>query len=282
MNATFAQYGIGTIEKLFLLGPLVVVPLGLSLIGALGQRALPFALPVLVSFFFPQGWVAALWVLPWTAFTVWAGLTGAQRFWKGAYRDATQTCFAAALLFLPVGGIGLLQSRLGMTPLGYGEPVVLLVAVHFHFAAFVSPIMAGTVLGRMTVGRMKWLVAGAVCLGSPLLAAGYTLFFPPLRLVGATLLVVGLFAVALLTLAQLPEIRPRLAQGLLGVSAISVVAAMVYACAYAVADFFGQVWIAIPHMARTHGVIQALGFSVCGLAGWSLAKKPEVNHVAGA
>ncbi len=268
------NYGVGTIEKLFLLAPLVIVPLGLRLTGpvAPGGRALLFAIPLVASFLFPQGWLAALLAAPWVVFTVWCGLTGLWRFWKGAYRDPVETCFAAALLFLPVGGMGLAQSRLGMTPLGYGEPVVLLVAVHFHYAAFVSPIMAGAVLGRMAGGeRLKWLVAVSASFGSPILAAGYTLFVPAVRLLGATLLVVALFAVALLTLAELPAVRPRLAQVLLGISAVSVVAAMLYATAYAVADFFGTVWIAIPHMARTHGYWNALGFSLCGLAGWSLA-----------
>jgi len=47
--------------------------------------------------------------------------------------------------------------------------------------------------------------------------------------------------------------------------------AMVYAGVYALADFFGAVWVAIPQMARTHGVLQAMGFSVCGLLGWIVA-----------
>ncbi len=260
------NFGIGTIEKLFLLAPLVVVPLGLELIGVSGSRVLPAAIPVAASFFFERGWLAAGLTVPWLAVVAVAGIVGLRRFVAGAWREPVGLCEAAALLMLPVGGIGLLQSRFGMQPLGYREPVVLLVAVHFHFAAFVSPLMASRVVGK------NWPVALAVSLGSPVLALGYILFVPALRLAGATLLVIGLAATALMTLAKLRGVRPVLARVLVAASACSVVAAMVYAGVYAVADFFGEVWIAIPQMARTHGVINALGFSVCGLLGWRMAQ----------
>ena len=273
--------GLGVIEKLFLLAPLVIVPLGLALAGA--RRWLGVAQPVgatlvLTAFFVDRGLLAAALVTPWLLLTLAVSADGAVRFWHGAFRQPAELCVAMALLLLPVGGIGLAQSRLGVSPLGYREPVVLLVAVHFHFAAFVGPLMAGLAGRRLddhppALRRWYWLVAGAVSLGSPVLAAGYVLFVPLLRVVGAGLLTVGLLALSLLMLALVRDLRPRLAQVLLAVSATTVIAAMLYATVYAVADWFGQVWIAIPHMARTHGVINALGFSLCGLVGWSLVRK---------
>jgi hypothetical protein len=263
--------GIGLIEKLFLLAPLVVVPMGLELTGpvAPGKALLQLfaAAFVAASFLVERGTLAASLTVPWLIVVALAGIEGARRFAAGAWREPARVCEAAALLMLPAGGLGLLQSRLGLEPLGYREPVVLLVAVHFHYAAFVSPLMASRVVGR------NWPVALATSAGSPVLALGYILFVPWVRLAGATLLVAGLAATAVMTLLRLRCVLPGIARALLAVAAGSVAVAMAYAGVYALADFFGEVWVAIPQMARTHGVINALGFSVCGLLGWTLVER---------
>ena len=267
--------GIGMIEKLFLLAPLVIVPLGLSLVGV--KKPILYLQPlaaaaVVASFFVPRGWLAGALVVPWLILNALLAFDGLHRVTRDG---ATELCFAAALMLLPVGGVGLLQSRLGMTPLGFREPLVLLVAVHFHYAAFVSPVMAGAVIKRTK--RLAWPVAICASAGSPILAVGYVLHVPALRLLGATMLVVALAGVSALTFAVLRNVPVRSAQALLAVSAFSVVAAMAYASVYALADFFGEVWVAIPHMARTHGMINALGFSVAGLVGWRLADRRQTN-----
>ena len=261
--------GIGTIEKLFLLGPLVVVPLGTRMkdeCAGMKWMMLGAAVGVVVSFLAPVGMNAGILTVPWLAVCAWVALPGVNRL-----REPVGFCRSAAGVGLMVGAVGLLQSRWGMQPLGFQEPWVLLVAVHFHFAAFVTPLMAGEVMQRMKRGR--WALALGACLGSPLLAGGYVLHLPALRLTGAGLLVVTLVAVAGWSLWNLRRIKPVAARVLIGVSSGAGVVAMGLAAVYAVADFFGEVWIAVPQMARTHGVLQAVGFSVCGLWGWRLAQR---------
>jgi len=45
---------------------------------------------------------------------------------------------------------------------------------------------------------------------------------------------------------------------------------MVLACLYAYSLVAKTLVIDIPHMAMTHGVINAFGFALCGLVAWSL------------
>jgi hypothetical protein len=80
-----------------------------------------------------------------------------------------------------------------------------------------------------------------------------------------------------LTLALLPGIRPRLAQVLLVISVASVIAATGCAILFTLGDARGEVWMSIPQMARTHGILNAFGFSLCGLLGWSLAARETVQ-----
>jgi YndJ-like protein len=266
--------GLGTIEKLFLLGPLMVVPLGLQLAGMENPCLLAMAAAgVVASFLSPVGKLAGLLTIPWLLMCGFAGVLGMARVVKtltdGRFNER-QLCQTTATIGLVVGGVGLLQSRSGMQPLGFREPLILLVAVHFHFAAFVTPLVAGEVLERLVDrrGKARWILLVSALGGSPLLAAGYVLHVAALRFLGAALLVVSLVLIAFWILARWKDLTPYAARVLLGTSAVSVVAAMAYAAVYATADFFGQVWIAIPQMARTHGVINAVGFSVCGLLGW--------------
>jgi hypothetical protein len=43
---------------------------------------------------------------------------------------------------------------------------------------------------------------------------------------------------------------------------------MVLSGAYAIADYLGSDVLIIPQMARTHGILNAVGFCLCGLLGW--------------
>ena len=46
---------------------------------------------------------------------------------------------------------------------------------------------------------------------------------------------------------------------------------MALAVLYSLAEFRQVLILSIPTMARTHGVINAIGFSLCGIVGWTLA-----------
>jgi hypothetical protein len=52
------------------------------------------------------------------------------------------------------------------------------------------------------------------------------------------------------------------------VASVTIFAGMVLSTAYAVADFRGSAVLPIPQMARTHGILNAVGFCLPGLLGW--------------
>lgn len=43
---------------------------------------------------------------------------------------------------------------------------------------------------------------------------------------------------------------------------------MMLSGAYAIADYLGSDALTIPQMARTHGILNAVGFCLAGLLGW--------------
>jgi hypothetical protein len=77
---------------------------------------------------------------------------------------------------------------------------------------------------------------------------------------------VGGLAVILRSCAQ--GMKHDAAKVLLQVAAVAVFAGMVLSGVYAVGDFLGSEVLTIPQMARTHGILNAVGFCLAGLLGW--------------
>lgn len=279
------------IQRILLLGVLVIVPLGLSLVPVGGEgRALwsysvalvlqPFgAAAVVASLFIDPGLAAAGLASAWLAVTLLVSLVGLSRLLRPDLRSAADVCTTAALLYIPVGAVWLIMSRLGIQPLGFGDTIVLLTAVHFHFAGFAAPILAGLAGQRLSptvCGQNTFRVAAiGIVTGTPLVAGGIS-FSPVLALVGAIVISAGLIALSVVVLSWLvPSIRPRPAQILLIISSVATWPAMALAMVYAYSIVFNKLLVDIPEMAMMHGIANAFGFALCGLIAWSLINHPN-------
>ena len=283
--AGHSYFGLGTIERLLLLAPLVIIPLGFLLadtpngyrrgqsIYRMACLIQPFAaFLVVVSFWLTPGVLAASLTLPWLLVSGLAGLSRLHDLLRRGFGRVEDVCFDAGLLYLVVGAAWLVLSRFGGSQFGFEEPIVLLTAVHFHYTGFAVPLIMGAV-GRALnrafprAYTLFRFVAIGVIGGPPLIAVGFV-FSPLLKVVAVIWLAVSLVGLSVFSVVVLPTIRHRVAQGLLAISTISVLVGMALAAVYAVGEFTGQLWLSIPHMARTHGVINALGFTLCGLLAW--------------
>jgi hypothetical protein len=280
------------------LGPLVVVPLGLDLsfqftgetqigfpVRIARKLQLPAALCVVASFWLPQGVAAAILGLPWLVLGCFVGLAGLTALIRGEFRTQKTACRIVSFLYLPIGCAWLAASRLGLSPLSFQEPIVLLTAVHFHFAGFAAPLLAlavGTAIEKKAVipRRIFSVIAAGILAGPGLLAAGFVIG-PLVKLAMALLVACSEVGLSLFFLAQIRAMRPRLAQVLVTISALSVLFAMVLAGAWAIGEFPLQPFVHLDEMARFHGVANALGFILCGLVGWTLAVRPSTATLNG-
>jgi YndJ-like protein len=279
---------IGLIARLLLLAILVFTPLALTFAGPHNRTGLllqlyraviylqPFAAALAAyAFLLPAGAGAGLLAASWLLFSGLVALFGLARFLARRSLRADELCIDAGLLFLPVGGIWLIMARLGVDPLGFGETIVLLTAVHFHYAGFAVPILAGmaghTLLERSPrIRRAFWVVTAGVILGVPLVALGIT-FSRALEIAAALLLTTSLVMLALLIIfVVVPGVRQRAAQALLVISAATSVVTMLLAALYAAGGAIGF-RITIPQMVVVHGLLNAFGLVLCGLLAWTIA-----------
>lgn len=275
------------IQRVVLLGILVIVPLGLSLVPAVestgGESSLyrlallaqPFAaIGAVVSFLLDPGVPAAVLGFLWFCETSLIAMFGLQRLGKPELRSAAEVSITAGLMLLPVAGLWLVVHRLGIQLLGYGDTIILLTAVHFHFAAYAAPLLAGLAGRRLSqfagVSRVFKFTPILIVAGTPLVAAGIS-FSPALAFAGTLMISSGLVLLAVLVAGWiLPSMESIPGRVLLLISTVSCLPAMALACIYAYSIVFKQLLIDIPQMAMTHGILNAFGFSLCGLVAWCL------------
>jgi len=265
---------LGLLELLFLLAAWVIVPLGLRFLPDVGPirlaRRIQPAAAVLatISFFLPTGIAAAALAAPWTILNGLVALGGLMTVREAFKGGIPSLLLLAAMMMPPVGGVHLVSSRLGHPMAGFPEPIILLTAVHFHYTAFAAPILASlTARTGPWAGLAKAAGVGLVG-GTPLLAAGF-LFSPVLKSAAVGILVISVVAAAVAQIGAARTLAPGRARMLLLVSSLAVMAGMVLAAVFEHGYATGRTWISIPQMAWSHGLLNGIGFSLCGLLAYT-------------
>jgi hypothetical protein len=275
-------------KMILLLAALVIAPLGVRLAAARTEGAPGWLLPAITLFQFPaalalgvallipQGWPAALLALPWlltTALIAWLGLVRVRSHLKGPIQEV---CKDAGLVYIVVGGGWAVLDRMGSRPLDFEAIIVLLTAIHFHYAGFVLPIITGLCIGR-TGGRHVRLAALGVMAGVLMVAVGITAtklgVGPWLECLAAwALAVAGMLVSGLQLRIALQRNSPTLVRILWGIAGLSLLASMALAALYGSRFYAPLGWLDIPWMRALHGTANSLGFALAGLAGWNLVE----------
>jgi len=275
---------LGTVPRALALAPLVLVPLGVGMVGRApfpgpaGQflRGAVWLQPVGALGFTASlaldvtGPGAAALAAPWLLVTGLLGLAALGRTVDRGGVALPETAADAGLAYVSVGAVALLLYHLDIT-FWFGSTIILLTAVHFHYAGFVLPVLTG-LTGRSghLDGRLWHALVGVILAGPAIIAVGIS--FSPLVEVVA----VGGFTVAVAlfgwyVLLRIAPARPRRQAVLLGASAVALPVSMALALGYGVATFSGSdLGLDIATMVALHGSLNAFGFALCGLVGWRL------------
>jgi hypothetical protein len=287
------------IERIVILGPLVIAPLALLLAGvglrpgpaarchALAARCQPLGASLALIALYPRpGLLAGALAGGWLLVTGLFALCGLTRLFTRGLAPIQELAIDAGLLYLPGGDVWLVASRLGVPFLGFSEPWVMLTAAHFHYAGLAAPVIAGAV-GRAlhastsSLGR-GWLrayeiAAAGVMAGPPLVAAGIALW-PAVEVASAAVLSLALLLLTAVALrGVVPGMRPRRAGALLAVAVSSLLLSMSCACAYAVGAFLEIDILLLPTMVWVHGLVNAIGFGAGGLIAFAMATPDDAT-----
>ncbi|QDU45977.1 hypothetical protein Mal52_44740 [Symmachiella dynata] len=280
---------------LFLLAPLVLMPLTLPLTAApmpsksvsqlwalLWRIQFPAATLAAISFTLPTGTWAGILATPWLLTTGLIALIGLLDFYTGQGRSLERLCSQVAMLYLPIGGVATVMARSELTVFGFSDIIILATAVHFHYAGFILLILAGKVI-RHHRGNIVRFATALALFGIPALATGITLSrfnyrYPEWLAAG------GLSTVAMIIAWGQCRVAVRNFSGvrrsLLLISGLSLIAGMCMSILFAAGVFRGVhlLGIDIPWMLRYHAVINAFGFALSGVCGWHFVEQQTMTE----
>ena len=292
----FGVFRLSIFDLLFLLAPLVVGPLALSLIpttqgsvlsqlcNAVARYLIPLgAGSVTASFFLKDGRTAGALVCSWLIIAAALALDGLDRLIRTHLHSFQQFCFAVGEGYSFVGALWLLASRLGLRPVGFHEPIVLLTAVHFHYAGLMASVLAGLAAAKSGNARTLILLRAALAcgvLGPGLLGLAF-LVGPKLKLAAVGVMVIGECGIALGTFRIGLNAAKSVGGRFLLFGCVCVIFGMALAGVWAVGEYPLHAFVNLEQMARYHGVLNSLGFGLCSLVGWTLLrrKSSEVSEV---
>jgi hypothetical protein len=278
-------------ELILVFAAAVLVPLAISAPPTLLSRlhwilVVIEALLLAASFALPQGWLAAALALPWLTVTAAIAISGVRGLIAHGWHFDVHSAKQFGRVYLLVGGDWAVLSRFGAQPQDFSHEIVLLTAVHFHYAGFLLPTIAASVVEQLSTARgeasggplplVDRILLAAIVIGVPLVGVGISLS-PTIEIVAATILIAGCWLLAGRQLQLSFRTRNPNRLALLAISALSLAAAMALAAVYALGEFLGQPKLTIPQMIPTHGAFNALGFAACGVFGLRMPSGVQVH-----
>ena len=275
---------LGVIDIFLLLAIWVIVPTGVQMMPTVSSRLRALtrepwvlfasAASATFSLDLASGNEAGLLAAPWLVLCLVIAYEGALRFVKSRARNFVQFCFAAGEGYVAVGAAWLVFSRLGIRAAGFEEPIVLLTAVHFHLAGFLTALLSGLAFEELNRTAhsvvLRTMALGAIA-GPGLLGVAF-LVGPEFKLAAVGFIVAGQCAIALalgkIALSQAPSFRGAL----LMAAGAAIVIGMLFAGAWAIGEYPLHPFVNLQVMERIHGALNAIGFGLVGLMGFVFRK----------
>ena len=272
-------------EVILIAAPFLIVPLGLWHLDREGvagtglrRQGLVYfaswcsAILLAISLLLPTGAWAVLLAVPWMLFTYILAGIGLVHFFRHVRSLNEQLCYSAALVYVAVGGTWAVISRSGMQVMDFEPTIVLLTAVHFHYAGFALPLLSGLAIRTMTRHHLARLMILLIIVGIPLVGVGIA-GDPLVEIIAVGILSAGCVGMALVQLGTALRCSLEPARGLLLVSSLSLLLGMLLAVIYGIGEYRGEQLLGIPLMIPLHGIANSAGFSLAGLYGWRVLRR---------
>ena len=272
----FSFFTISYVQLLFLAAPLFLVPLSWQLSSIttnIQYLGLASSILLVSSFFFEQGIYAALLALPWLILLAFIALSELRNWPKNKMINLPALSYIAAFIYLPIGAAWAVSDRLGFQPMAFSSTIVLLTAVHFHYAGFIVPLL-GSWIGEHFPNKITKPMLIAIISGVPLVAIGITTsqfgLAPWIEILAVVVMAGGGMLLALSHIALAWKNRQEIYGVFWGVGGFALLGGMTLAFLYGMRYIFVIPFLSIPWMYAVHGTLNAIGFALPTLIGWYL------------
>ncbi len=209
---------------------------------------------------------------PWLLLCTAIAAAGGGLLWKS--RNLSDATAALGCVYAAVGGAWFWADRAGIRPMGFGDDIVRLTALHFHFAGFALPVLTALV-ARMRPGLLANIACAGVALGVPLTAAGITATQYHMGPFLETLAAIVMSGAGLLTGWLLLRTGGRLRNGALMAAGILLFGTMALAMTYGLRSYLPELALSLDHMRAIHGSLN--GLVALPLAFWGIWYTKEIK-----
>ncbi len=288
------SHRVELVEWILMLAPLALVPWSMRSLPATRFRsesslrslqlavAFPAAICFGLAFLFVDPRASLALVLPWAGYTLIGAVEGAIRLFARRDLAWAERLSGLGQALMVVGSTATCLAILEIRPFGFPVGIILLTGVHFHYTAWLLPLLVLLLSRAQTslAGRaLATLLMGGIFLTIPLVAIGL-IASPEIEIAGVVGLAVCCVSIAMLQFAtalaapgpgfSANATRRNVGRACLMCSAVSLLVAMALAVVYGWGEFRGLPVLGIDTMIRTHGVLNAFGFVGLGAVGWLL------------
>jgi hypothetical protein len=267
------------VQILLLLAPAIVVPLALHDLrkfrpfpSTIKWNA-PAAASLLIAHILPAGPAAGFLAVPWLIFSTYL-LRLVWISWptQGGPGSPDRILRLGAFAYLSVGAAWALADRFAWQPLGFDPLIVLLTAVHFHYAGFALLWIGAKALPYCRARWERYLLS-SIILGVPLTAIGITAshfnWSPGIEMASVLIMAAGGISLGLLYLRMAIT-----GKGQAGVRTLWLLAGLALLLGMSLAILYGMrylwplPWLSIPWMYAVHGTLNSIGFALSAMLGW--------------
>ena len=274
LNYPFGPKDLYYVKFLLILASMILVPMGFFLLKqslAIRLFALKASVSFALAYFLPKSLTAAILILPWIIFALLHCYHVGHSFLEKGNRRITDYLHMAAAIYLTIGGFWAMIDRLGWEPMGFSPTIVLLTAIHFHYAGFLLPLLGSLYLSEKHNSFGK-LVSWGLILGVPLVAIGITSsqFQWPgiIELASGSFMALSGFLMGTLYVRKGFSFLPKWVGLLWTIGGLSLCGGMVLAFLYACRSIIHLPFLSIPWMYAFHGSLNAVGFALPILLAW--------------
>ncbi len=271
------------VEALVLLSVLVFVPLVFMMIDKDRRDGTTIPLARFISRLYPYAALGAMlaflanipvFTAVWFMYTGLIALFGVSRLLERGRKPLEELSIDSGLIYLSLGGFWFFAYAADIQVLHFTKLTILLTAIHFHYSAFILPILAGF-LGRKLTGNRKWYtLMTLVIILSPLAVAIGITYSRLIEFLAVLIYVAALYAHGFFIFRT--AFRKRAAKILLSFSAAVLLATISFSLIYAYGRVQESVTLTISEMIFIHGTVNAFGVVLPALVGW-LIEGPDCS-----
>ncbi|MED2970614.1 YndJ family protein [Bacillus subtilis] len=208
--------------------------------------------------------------LIWWMYTVFIALYAVLRLWETKIHRIEETSVLFGLIYLAGGGFWFFAYAAHLQVMQFGPLIILLTAVHFHYSAFLIPILNGLLGRSIRKHRMLYSLITWVILLSPLLIALGITNSKTLDVIAVSIYMAAIYLHAFLVFTA--ALHTKTGTFLIRLSSAVLMITIAFSLIYSFGVFRQEVTLTINQMIWIHGFVNAFGVILPALIGWRTEK----------